>query len=311
MPTQLPLLNLSRWLTPVLGVLLMLAAMSCDRAKPGTASQPTAAKVDRVVSLSPAATDLLVAMGAQSKLVAVSNYESLEAVKGLPRAGDYLNIDWEKLVSLRPQLMVLQIDEARLSDATRARAREMGIELLIVRLNNFTDVIIEAEKLGTAVGMADESRTLWQSIRQNMDDVRLSTAELPRVRTLVTLDDSGLFLAGRGTFINDILQAAGGVNVLSAERGDYVTLDEEAVRQLAPDAVIQLMPVKEMSLALAQSAKFRERFADMPAVKSGRVYVYADPRALTPASNLGAMAKWMGEQLHPDRDKPSNPSPSR
>jgi iron complex transport system substrate-binding protein len=283
-------------------VLALLAACGCDR--------PSGTRVDiphegprgnRIISLSPAATDLLVAMGATSKIVGVSTYDSLEQVKHLPKTGDYLNVDWEKIATLKPDLLVVQVDESRLSSATRAKARELNIELVNIRLNKFTDVIIEAERLGNAVGMAQQSRTLWQSMRQKMDDVRLSTATLPRVKTLVTLDEKGLFVAGRGTFLNDLLQSAGGDNVLSSERGDYVTLDDEAVRLLAPDAVLILIPLADQKLADAHAQAFKQRFAELPAVKQGRVYVLADARALTPASNLADMAKWMADQLHPGR----------
>jgi len=303
-------MNIPRtFLVLLLGVAFFLT--SCDRPlstpvstiKPG----PKVVDVSRVASLSPAATDLLIAMGARNKLVAVSNYDNLEAVKGVPRAGDYLNIDWEKLITLRPQVLVVQMEESRIPSATREKARQIGAELINIRLNNFTDIIIETERLGISVGLADDARDVWQTIREDMDAVRISTASLERVRTLVTLDDTGLFIAGRGTFINDLLQAAGGTNVISAERGDYVTLDEEAIRALAPDAVIQIYATSDIARAAASSEKWRKQFADLSAVKSGRVYLYSDASALVPGSKLAGTAMWMRDQLHPGLSKSTSP----
>src|SRR4051812_36065934 len=97
-------------LLPLLAVVAMLAA-SCERSpavsstQPAQSTQPSrAGKHPTVASLVPAATDLILGMQAGEHLVAVSNWDAPQAaIAGLPRAGDYRDVDWEKLTQVRPE----------------------------------------------------------------------------------------------------------------------------------------------------------------------------------------------------------------
>src|SRR5262245_48795440 len=89
--------------------LTVSGATGCDRS-PAHAPTSAPARVT-VASLVPAATDLILNMGSADQLVAVSNYDiSRPGTEGLPRVGDYLNNDWEKLAEIRPHIMITQYD---------------------------------------------------------------------------------------------------------------------------------------------------------------------------------------------------------
>src|SRR4051794_27660677 len=105
----------------VIGVLGCLATVSCDRSKAGASGAATTTHGRRVASLVPAATDMLVGLGARDHLVAVSNFESLAELKGLPRVGDYQTTDWEALARLRPDVMVIQIAPERVPAGLKRR----------------------------------------------------------------------------------------------------------------------------------------------------------------------------------------------
>jgi len=92
-------------------LLIFCSALACDRRAKSTANTTGPRKV---ASLVPAATDMLLGMGAGDHLVAVSNYESAPEVKNLPRVGDYQTTDWERLSSLRPASMITQYAPDRL-----------------------------------------------------------------------------------------------------------------------------------------------------------------------------------------------------
>src|SRR4051794_17936260 len=97
-------------------VLLCLLVGSCEKRADST-NGPTktpATGTKRIASLVPAATDMLLAMGAGDQLVAVSNFETSPRVKDLPRVGDYQSTDWETLGRLRPDVMIIQIAPGRL-----------------------------------------------------------------------------------------------------------------------------------------------------------------------------------------------------
>src|SRR5262249_48805549 len=104
----------------VIGLLALLSPVSCDRSK----QNATSGKGRTIASLSPAATDMLVGLGANDHLVAVSNYESSPQVKDLPRVGDYQTTDWETLARLRPSVMIIQIAPDRVPAGLKEKAQE-------------------------------------------------------------------------------------------------------------------------------------------------------------------------------------------
>ena len=135
----------------LLPAILALALTGCDsKTSPAATTQSTSI---RIASLSPAATDLLIAMGAADHLQAVSNFDAAE-INGrtLPRVGDYQTTDWETLASLHLQAMIIQMDPGRLSPAFADNAKAMGIKLIDVRLNTIADILSESQSLATAVG---------------------------------------------------------------------------------------------------------------------------------------------------------------
>ena len=85
----------------------------------------------RIASVTPAGTDLLIAVGGADHLVAVSNYDDdREGITGKPRIGDYSNVDWEKLASVHAQYLLLQESPDRVSDAIKERCTELGIAIV-------------------------------------------------------------------------------------------------------------------------------------------------------------------------------------
>src|SRR4051794_5058399 len=96
-----------RMLPIFFALVLVITNSSCDRADSAAAVASTQPAKITVASLVPAATDLLIGMGAGDRLVAVSNFDAKRgATRALPRVGDYQTIDWERLASLRPNIMI-------------------------------------------------------------------------------------------------------------------------------------------------------------------------------------------------------------
>ena len=104
----------------------LVIAGGCDRASaPATAP----AGMTTVASLSPAATDLIVAMGLADRLVAVSNYEPPRPITdNLPRVGDYRTADWEKIAQLRPGIIITQYRPDKMPDGFADRAKKKPSE---------------------------------------------------------------------------------------------------------------------------------------------------------------------------------------
>jgi len=302
------------------GTTLLLAAIvaaaaagACDRKSPAGGAQAPAPRENRadespapprhkaptVASLSPAATDILLGLGAAEHLVAVSNYDpARDATAGLPRVGDYRTQDWEKLAALRPAKMVIQLHPDRTPAGLRDRARGLGIELVNLQIDTLDDVFAAIPKLAEAVGEPERGAEALKKLRDQLDTVRHRVAAAPKVRTLMVVDVGGRSVAGPNTFLDDILTVAGGENAAGGLGNAWPTVDREKIAQLQPQAVIHLLPGASPQ-ELRQAERFWAATPDLPAVKARRVHYLTDPAALLPGYHLGDLAEQFALVLHP------------
>jgi iron complex transport system substrate-binding protein len=280
------------------GIFLLAMAHACDENSGVPATKPAPSRVT-VASLVPAATDLIINMHAGDQLVAISNYDPERAeTSGLPRVGDYLNNDWEKLAQVRPGVMITQYDPDRMPKGLRERAGELGIKLVNVKIERVEDIIAAIQLLGTTLNQQEKARAASDRMRQQLAAIRSRVENLQRVRTLVVLDDSGQSVAGPDTFLDDLVTIAGGENVLAGNRNRYPRIDREMLVTLAPDAIRQLQP-EATAQRLEQARQFWRSVPDVPAVKNGRVYTFTDWYVLQPAFEMGALAEQFANALHP------------
>jgi iron complex transport system substrate-binding protein len=276
----------------------LLASAGCDRGQSSHRRSKTSSPT--VASLVPAATDLIIAMGATDQLVAISNYDQLRPqIQFLPRVGDYLTNDWEKLSEIRPEVMVTQFDPAREPPGLAQRAKDLGIELVNVKIDRVDDIFTTIDQLGGALNVRKKAEKISQSIRDQIDRVKRRVAERPAVRTLIVLDDEGQFVAGPGTYLDELLTIAGGENVLRGTSNSYPRIDRELLLSLAPQAVIQLQPDATIQ-RIDQAKQTWESLPQLPAVKNGRVYRLRDWWVMLPASEVGQLAERFADALHPE-----------
>ncbi|MGI8549780.1 MAG: ABC transporter substrate-binding protein [Dehalococcoidia bacterium] len=265
---------------------------ACDSKHSGGATTRPAGVT--VASLVPAATDLILAMNAGDELVAVSNYDPAEvASRKLPRVGDYQTTDWETLAALRPTVMIMEMSPVRLPAGFGGNAASLGIKLVNVRLNSLQDILDGSRRIGQEIGQPNRGAELADRLAERMDAVRRKAAGKPPVRTLLTLDERAEHLVGTGEFLNDALEAAGGVNVASSLNGSYPSADPEMLAKLKPDVVIILKPSADEG-TLVKAKEFWSTLGGAP-----RVYLLKDQWALLPGAHVADIAEAFEACLHP------------
>lgn len=281
----------------LLAGLALLPTFACDRPAPAPPATAPSAASARVASLVPAATDLLLAMNAKEQLVAVSNYDGQPNVESLPRVGDYQQIDWEKLASLKPTAMIVQMRPDHMPPGLVQRAESLGMKLVNVRIEQIDDIFTAMTDLATAANQPQAAATLTASLRAELAAVTNRVAGKPRVRTLIVIDADPKVVAGRGTFLNDELELAGGENVLPATLPHWPAIDQETLVSLKPDVILQLLP--NASPQVIEQAKSNwTKLADVPAVKNGKVYQLTDWFLLQPGAHVGQTAAMFADRLH-------------
>lgn len=281
--------------------LLTLWLCGCRRDPARTAEPP--ARHPTVASLVPAATDLIIAMGARNHLVAVSNYDSAAEAGDLPRVGDYQAIDWEKLAQLRPNVIISFYGPGHTPAGFIERTDRLGIERINVHMDRLDEIDRTLTTLGDALRESEAAAAESKRIRRRIKAVRERARNLPVVPALIAIDPSGTDLVGPGTFLDDLLQAAGGKNVLKADH--YVTLDREAVSALRPKVILQLLPDRDAKAAGEAAARWNS-LTEIPAVRDHRVCVFTESFIEQPGPRVADTAELFLRALHPAPD--SRPS---
>lgn len=276
--------------------LVVLAALwigGCDKH-----SNAPAPSVATVASLVPAATDLIIGMGAKDRLAAVSNFDRQRPdVGGLPMVGDYETVDWEKLGELRPSVIIIQIRPDRLPAGFAERAAGIGAVPMDVAINRLDDVLAAIDTLGDAMGVPQQAAAAKRTLQGRLDAVKGRVAGLKPVSTLLVLDENGGVVAGPGTYLDDLLRLAGGVNAAAGLNNPWPQIDREMLVSLKPDVIIQLLPGASEQIK-ERAAENWKNLPQIPAVASGRVYTVDAWYALLPGWHVADLAEQFSECLH-------------
>jgi iron complex transport system substrate-binding protein len=267
-------------------VLLWIALAFC--AVPAAQTSP-----QRIISLIPAVTEMLFAIGAGNQVVGVSSFDTFPAeVAGRARVGGLFDPNYEAILALRPDLVVVYGSQ----DELIARLAATSVSTFVYRHGGLADIGNTMRELGRRTGHGPAADTLAQRIERDINDVRQRAAGKPRPRTLLVIgreDGSmrGLFVSGGRGFLHDLLTAAGGDNVMADVDREGLQLSAEQLLVRAPDVVIELRAGVEWSADRLKRERNLWLQARIPASRNGRIHILTDPALVIPGPRVGAAAR--------------------
>jgi iron complex transport system substrate-binding protein len=274
-----------------------IATEGCDRAAPPAA--PIAAAQPTVVSLVPAATDLIVGMDAADHLIGVSNYDQNPQVSRLSRVGDYLTTDWERITELHPQLILTQYAPGRTPAGFEEHVLALGSEQENLHIERLNDIYAALTQLGDICNENQKAADAAERLHRQMQNIRDRVSHVPIVPALIVVDETGQDAAGPGNYLDDLLTVAGGRNVLDPASPAWPTLDRETILRLAPQVIVQLLPGAS-SQVQAQAMQDWNALPDVPAVRDHRIVQLTGPEVLMPGYHVGDLAEQFAAALHPE-----------
>jgi iron complex transport system substrate-binding protein len=254
----------------------------------------------RIVSLVPAATEMLFALGVGAHVVGVSSFDRFPPeVAAIPRVGALLDPDVERILSLRPDLVIVYGTQKDL----RTQLARAQVAIYPYSHAGLADVTETIRRLGEQVGAAGTARTLASSIEARIAAVRARTAGLTAPRTLVVFGrDSfslrGIYASGGVGFIHDMVTAAGGTNVLADMKREAVQATTELVLVRRPDIIIELRADPIDPATEARELRTWAALSSVPAVRNGRVHIVADPRTVIPGPRVAEGVELLFRVLH-------------
>jgi iron complex transport system substrate-binding protein len=269
------------------GVLLALAAAAA-----AGAARAEPAPAQRVVSLNPSLTAMLLAVGARDALVGVDDWSARHEpeVAGLPTVGGLFNPSLEAVVALAPDLVVL-VPSAEQRDF-RARLEEVGIARLEVDPVSFADVLDTIVTLGGRVGRAAAARERVAAIRRTRAAVEARVRGRPPVRGVLVLQRDPLFVAGRGSFVDDMLRAVGVANLGAEFPEPWPRVSREWLISAAPALIL------DSSREGGDAQRWWSRWPSLPAVQASRVVRIPEGLTTLPGPALDRALLVLAEAVH-------------
>ena len=251
----------------------------------GSASSD-AAQVSRLVSLNPSLTEIVVSLGAAPALAGVDDYsaELLPEVARLPRVGGLFSPSLEAVVALSPDLVVL-VPSVEQRDFV-GRLEQLGIAVEVFDNIRFADVLENIERLGRLLGREAAATERIAANRRARDAARAACAGLARVRVLAVLQRDPVFVVGRGSFLDEMIEALGAANLANEFAEPYPQVAVEWVVARAPEVLIDLASEPR------EASPFWSRWPSLPAVAAGRVVTLDAAQVTMPGPYLDrALAK--------------------
>jgi iron complex transport system substrate-binding protein len=266
---QAPWSSISRSVAAV----ALFCVAACGPSVPATNVDSPAS---RVVSLAPAFTETLIALGAADEIVGIGRFDpEVEGRADLPRLGDAMSVDLESLTALAPSVVL--VNSTMLEEKLAPVAGRLRVVFLPTdRLDEALHAVGEIARL---VGRETRGAELSASIRSSLDAARARAGERSRrgekaLRVLVVVQRRPLYTAGAGSFVDDLLRAVGAENVFGDVAKAWPEVGEESIVARAPDVILDASVGDVDTVAgRAELAKDWQRFATVPAVRSGRVLV--------------------------------------
>lgn len=286
---------MKRFFTLLLTVVLSLAlaqfprTITDDQGRTITLPKPP----QRIVTMLPSATETICSLSEEAcrRIVATDQFSNWpERVRGLPKAGGLINPNPELIISLRPDLVI--VNSPRIVE-TLERA---GITVYVTRPQTYADIFRTARVYGEMLGLRAEAERLIARIQTEVFALE-SRAVKAKERPLVYYEiDPTPYTAGPGSFIGALIQKARGRNIIPADLGNFPKISPELVLQQKPQVIVVTHPE-------VAAIKNRPGWAGLPAVQQNRFCVFsgeATDLLSRPGPRVAQGLKLLLECLHPE-----------
>lgn len=262
-------------------------------------STPAAtAKVKRVVSLTPAVTETVFALGFGDRLVGVSTYcDYPPEAASIDRVGTFVTPAVERIVAKQPDLVIA---EPNVGNRNPVEAlRRLGLEVLIVDPDSIAQTKATFRTIAERLGAPERGQALVARVDGEIEAVAETLRGVAPRTTLFVVGRKPLIVAGSGTLQDELIGLAGGTNVGRAGGDGWPHLSIEAVIASAPEVIIDASMGSDG--ADEEARAFWGAFASIPAVRHGRVVVYGGGEVFRPGPRLGEALRGVARAIHPDQ----------
>lgn len=287
-------------------VLAAFAVSLFARARLSGRAQPPAPAGDlppqRLVSMSPNLTEMLFMLGLGDRVVGVTRYCTRPpAARQRPKIGGHLDPNFEAVVALRPELVVLLREQSGLVESFE----KLGIPTSTVSDNGLSEIFAAIGRIGAVCGVGDRARRITADMRRRVKQIRRRTAGRPRPRVLLVIDRTlgtgtieDAYIAGSDEYFEQLIHLAGGRNAYRGPDVAYPVVSAEGLIHMDAEVII------DFSVNVAGEKETADHLADwqtlpeLSAVRRGRVYALRGEGILLPGPRTVDLLDKLAARIH-------------
>lgn len=245
----------------------------------------------RIVSLAPANTEIVAALGATERLVGVTTYcDYPPEVAQIEKVGDFMQPNLEAIAALDPDLVLVTTG---VQAEVIGQLEALGAAVVAIDPQTLEALYTSIGTVGDAIGETDAATNLLESMRIQVDNIAEQVESAP-VTCFLEIAQDPLFTVGSGTLLNDLIEHAGGENVVTEE--GYVAYSVEQLLVADPDVYLATLG----SMSAPSDITGRPGYASLSAVANDRVFLLDDNLVSRPGPRVVEGIRQIAEALHPD-----------
>ena len=254
----------------------------------------------RMISLAPNITEILFTLGLDEEIAGVSIHCNFpEKAKAKVRVGSYISLDFERIISLGPDLII-----ATGAGNTREmveRLEKLGFPAYVIFPKNIEGILLSIEHIGQVVDREKEALRIIHEIKRRREKVIELARNLPRPRVFLQIGEAPIVTVGKGSFADDLIRLAGGDNVAGDEKKMYPRFGIEEILKRAPEVIIvsSMNPKADYGKVLQEWSRWKT----IPAVRNNRIHLVDSDLLDRPSPRIIDGLEEMARILHPERFK--------
>jgi iron complex transport system substrate-binding protein len=255
----------------------------------------------RIVSLAPSVTETLFALGAGEQIVGVTQFCDYPAeAHAKPKVG-YARPNLESLVALQPDL-ILAPQEFIQSDVL-AKLEQLKVAVFVLEAKTIEDIVTHMSTIGRMLDRTTAANDMAARIRLRLADIKARTSVFPKRRVLYVLNSEPLMTVGQGSFIHQMIEAAGGANIAAQSSVPYPRLSMEEVLKQDPEII--LFPVGKVETVSNEEQQTWRRWRTMSAVKQDRLASIPTDLVNRPGPRIVEGLDALARAIHPEAFPPT------
>jgi iron complex transport system substrate-binding protein len=282
------------WITGAFALALAACTSEGTSASPGPSAVPSSARApSRIVSLSPSMTETVFALGRGEWLVGRTRFCDFPAqTSSIPVVGGFSDPSPERIVALAPTLVTGERGPAGPGLVSSLEA--LGVRTYFPALGSIDDVTKMIAELGARLDAPDRAGRIAARIGETVALARRTLAAVRKPRVVFLLDTQPLFAVGRGSFVDELLTAAGAENLVTSG-GPYPRLSPEALVALRPDVVLD---ASSSAHAASADATARPAASPIAGIASDRIVAITSSTVLRPGPRIAEGVAELVRLLH-------------